>query len=135
MSLNFILGKLPFVLHLVIETAASMSFLLEPNKQLPDCSPATKLVLQQYGGLLLATNYICVIVIFHPTLDDGTQRMLAAALGSYHYWPCRRAYSRLRHKVPGDTVGTTALGGPAVHLAVHILCIGTFIYAASFGST
>jgi hypothetical protein len=135
MSINLILSKLPFALHLAIETVAAMSFFLEPEKQLPECSPATKLVLQQYAGLLLSSNYICLIVIFDPSFDGRTQRLLAAALGSYHYWPYRRALSRLRNKVEGDTVNTSTLGGPAAHLAAHVLCLLTFSYAVIFGSS
>ncbi|ORY63902.1 uncharacterized protein BCR38DRAFT_202225 [Pseudomassariella vexata] len=121
-----LIPKLPFAFHAVIESFAALSFILQPDKQLPGCSPAAKLILRQYGGLLLVTNFICVIVLVQPTFRE-TERLLAAALGSYHAWPSYRAWVRLRNEVEGDLVGGSTLGGPAVHLIVHLLCFGMFM--------
>ena len=124
--------RLPFAFHAIIETAAALSFILAPEKQLPNCSPAAKLILRQYGGLLLATNLVCLAVIAQPTFER-TGQLIAAALGSYHIWPAYRAYARLQ---PGAVVGDVrvegagTLGGPMVHLIVHLLCLGMFIVAA-----
>ncbi|KAH8649158.1 hypothetical protein BX600DRAFT_517547 [Xylariales sp. PMI_506] len=127
------LSKLPFALHAIIETGAALSFMFLPEKQLPGCSPATKLVLRQYGGLLLSTNFICVLVLAMPDLDDATARLLAACLGSYHFWPSWRAVARLSGDVPGDAKDShSLLGGPLVHLGVHVLCAASFFYAAIF---
>lgn len=127
------LHKLPFAFHAAIETAAALSFIFRPETQLPRCTPAAKLILRQYGGLLISSNLICLIVIVQPTLDS-TSRLLAAALGSYHLWPSYRALVRLRSSVPGDSTSVSPLGGPALHLAVHIVSIGLFAATAAFGA-
>lgn len=121
--------KLAFAAHALIETAASISFILNPESQLPGCSPAAKLILRQYGGLLLASSIVCVTVIADADVNDTT-RLLAVALGSYHVWPCHRAYVRLRNRTPSMSE-TSALGGPLVHLLVHLTCLGLFTYAAT----
>ncbi|KAI0129869.1 hypothetical protein BJ170DRAFT_290765 [Xylariales sp. AK1849] len=123
-----LLTKLPFALHAAMETAAALSFILTPEKQLPGCSPATKLVLQQYGGLLLSTNFICLVVLLQPEFD-GFSKMIGAALGSYHIWPSFRAYARLSQQIPSDSNDASTLGGPVVHLMLHGLCLIMFIYA------
>ncbi|GKT49638.1 uncharacterized protein ColSpa_09819 [Colletotrichum spaethianum] len=116
-------AKLPFLLHIAIETAAAYSFILKPANQLPSPSPAAQLVLQSFGGLLLSTNLTCLILVARPF--DETSRLVAAALAFWHVWPCWRAYVRLtRPEVDGTRthkgeVVRKTLGGPAAHLAVH----------------
>lgn len=134
---------LPFVFHLLIETGAAASFIFRPEQQLPGCSAAARLILRQYGGLLLSTNLVCLVAIFHhhhqpPSCGTGaTTRLLAAALGTYHAWPIHRALARLRYKVQGDgggdSGGGAALGGPVVHLVVHSLCLAAFLAVVVFG--
>lgn len=125
---------LPFVFHLLIETAAAASFIFRPEQQLPDCSAAAKLILRQYGGLLLSTNLVCLVAIFHHQPPSCGTRLLAAALGTYHAWPIHRALARLQYKVQGDSEGQgAALGGPAVHLVLHSLCLAAFLAVAVFG--
>ena len=127
---------LPFVFHLLIETAAAASFIFRPEQQLPDCSAAAKLILRQYGGLLLSTNLVCLVAIFHQqpsSCGTGATRLLAAALGSYHAWPIHRALARLLYKVQVDGEGEgAALGGPVVHLVLHSLCLAAFLALAVF---
>jgi hypothetical protein len=50
-------------------------------------------------------------------------------LGSYHVWPCRRALVRLRYKTQPENDEVSVLGGPFVHLLVHVICLGLFVYA------
>ncbi|KAI0394944.1 hypothetical protein F5Y17DRAFT_234319 [Xylariaceae sp. FL0594] len=121
--------KLAFAAHAIIETAAGISFIAKPEAQLPGCSPAAKLILRQYGALLLASSLVCVAVITDPDVD-GTTRLLALALGSYHFWPCHRAYLRLRNGT-SSADEPSALGGPLLHLVVHLACLGLFAYAAA----
>ncbi|KAK1546093.1 hypothetical protein CPAR01_00060 [Colletotrichum paranaense] len=121
-------AKLPFFFHIAIETAAACSFIHRPGSQLTNPSIAAQLVLQQFGGLLLTTNLICLIFVLRPF--DETSRQVAAALAFWHVWPCWRAYVRLTRpevddlgKEKGGEVKAATqktLGGPAVHLAVHI---------------
>ncbi|KAK1675738.1 hypothetical protein BDP55DRAFT_148676 [Colletotrichum godetiae] len=123
-------AKLPFLFHIAIETAAACSFILKPDSQLTNPPVAVQLVLQQFGGLLLTTNLICLIFVSRPF--DETSRQVAAALAFWHVWPCWRAYVRLKRpevddlgkqkgKQKGEVKATRrTLGGPAVHLAVHV---------------
>ncbi|KAK1725280.1 hypothetical protein CaCOL14_012977 [Colletotrichum acutatum] len=120
-------AKLPFLFHIAIETAAACSFILRPGSQLTNPPAAAQLVLQQFGGLLLTTNLICLIFVSRPF--DEMSRQVAAALAFWHVWPCWRAYVRLTKpevdglgKERGEEAKATqrTLGGPAVHLAVHV---------------
>ncbi|KAI1632911.1 hypothetical protein F4809DRAFT_57767 [Biscogniauxia mediterranea] len=121
-------AKLPFAAHAVIETVAALSFIFRPDAQLPGCSPAARLILRQYGGLLLASSFVCAaVLVADPGLEDATMmmRLLAVALGTYHVWPCHRAWVRLR------SGSSATLGGPALHLVVHLVCLGLFMFSAA----
>ncbi|KAI0855747.1 hypothetical protein F4860DRAFT_448841 [Xylaria cubensis] len=120
------LGRLPFAMHAAIETAAGISFIVRPEKQLPGCTPAAKLILRQYGGLLLASSMVCLIIITNPGFDTATTRLLAAALGSYHAWPCHRALTRIRNETRAKE--ESMFGGPLVHLLVHVVCLSLFLH-------
>ncbi|KAI1741481.1 hypothetical protein F4680DRAFT_415542 [Xylaria scruposa] len=120
------IGKLPFAMHAAIETAAGISFIVRPEGQLPGCTPAAKLILRQYGGLLLASSLVCLIIIADPGFNTTTTRLLAAALGSYHAWPCHRALTRIRNET--SVKEESVLGGPLVHLLVHVACLSLFLY-------
>ncbi|KAI1411471.1 hypothetical protein F5Y13DRAFT_180821 [Hypoxylon sp. FL1857] len=124
-----ILAKLPFVIHALVETAAALSFIFNPNKQLPGCNEAAKLILRQYGGLLLSSNLICLAILTEPGFSYMS-RLLAAALGTYHIWPCYRAYVRIHHNIGLSKDGQSALGGPRLHLIVHLACLVIFIWSS-----
>ncbi|RYP29311.1 hypothetical protein DL767_006772 [Monosporascus sp. MG133] len=125
--------RLPFAAHALVETPAALSFILTPEKQLPGCTPAAKLILRQYGGLLLSSVLVCIFVLLEPGSFDGVAcRLLAAALGSYHVWPCYRAYVRLRSGAGReDAAAASTLGGPAIHLAVHSVCFAMFVFVVA----
>lgn len=110
--------------HIVIETIAAVSFITDPESQIPQGSPAVKLVLRQYGGLLLSSNLICASLLIQPF--NLTSRLLCGSLAFFHLWPCHRAYCRLRHPQVYDiyTKGTkpAIFGDPWVHLFVHSIC-------------
>ncbi|KAI2609580.1 uncharacterized protein GGS25DRAFT_221098 [Hypoxylon fragiforme] len=122
--------KLPFAIHALIETAAAFSFILNPDKQLPGCNEAAKLILRQYGGLLLSTNLVCLGILIEPGFTNRT-RLFAAALGSYHIWPCYRAYARIRYNMDAPIKGKPPLGGPSFHLAVHLVCLMLFSWTVA----
>ncbi|KAI0411254.1 hypothetical protein F5X98DRAFT_357608 [Xylaria grammica] len=126
--------KLAFAVHAAVEAAAGLSFIVHPEGQLPLCTPAARLILRQYGGLLLASSMICLIIIAGPGCNATTTRLVAAALGSYHVWPCYRASVRIRNETRHRFEETSFLGGPPVHLVVHLVCLGLFLYAAIAGA-
>ncbi|KAI5918722.1 hypothetical protein F4810DRAFT_558954 [Camillea tinctor] len=127
--------KLPFAVHAVVETVAALSFIFRPDAQLPGCSPAAKLILRQYGGLLLASSFMCAAVLLITDNDAvtgtaaTTMQLQALALGTYHVWPCYRAWVRIGSRERGR--GATTLGGPSLHLVVHLVCFGLFMFSAA----
>ena len=112
------LQQLPLGLHVVIETAAAASFILAPHRQLPSVSPETNLVLKSYGGLLLATNILCLGFILRPVFDDAS-RIVALSMAFYHVWPCYRAYQRIMNSIGMAGGQRGNLGGPNLHLLLH----------------
>ncbi|KAK3316379.1 hypothetical protein B0H66DRAFT_534636 [Apodospora peruviana] len=151
MALPFLtLPKSPILLHFLIESAAAASFILNPTSQLPPTlpwsSPETKeinLILRSYGGLLLSTNLICLVVVLDSDstqiVSNRTASLVSLALATYHIWPIYRAYSRIiRNHVPETTRGVegkrpVVLGGPAVHLFVHIILLVGLVLSGCFG--
>ncbi|KAH6617021.1 hypothetical protein F5144DRAFT_633316 [Chaetomium tenue] len=115
--------KAALTLHLLTETPASLSFLLTPQAQLPGASPEARLILRNFGGLLLATNLACLALLGGGRItDDAGDRATAlfcAGLGTYHVWPIYRAWVRMGGKGEGRKV----LGGPVVHFGVHVVCL------------
>ncbi|KAI1160670.1 hypothetical protein F5B18DRAFT_631719 [Nemania serpens] len=122
--------RLAFLVHAVVETAAGLSFIIHPEGQLPACTSAGKLILRQYGGLLLASSMVCVVTIADPDISVTTTRLMAVALGSYHVWPCHRALFRMRTEAPSTAKDRSVLGGPLLHFMVHAICLGLFLSAA-----
>lgn len=125
------LKRLAFLVHAVVETAAALSFIFYPERQLPTCTPAGKLILRQYGGLLLASSMVCLIIVADPDLSVTTTRWMAVALGSYHVWPCHRALIRIRTEALSGAKEESVLGVPLMHLMVHAICLGLFLSAAN----
>lgn len=124
--------KAALTLHLLVETPASLSFLLTPGAQLPGASPEARLILRNFGGLLLATNLACAALLGGGRVDDnGDDRVMAlfcAGLGTYHVWPIWRAWVRMGGKGEGEGEGKgeggkKVLGGPVVHFGVHVVCL------------
>ncbi|KAI8965150.1 hypothetical protein F5Y11DRAFT_313991 [Daldinia sp. FL1419] len=121
--------KFPFALHAFIETAAALSFIFDPEAQLPGCNTAAKLILRQYGGLLLSTNLVCLVVLFEPGFTTTT-RLLAIALGTYHIWPCYRAYVRMNQNTEATDKEKPVLGGPPLHFIIHLICFMMFTWTS-----
>ncbi len=123
--------KLPFLIHTAIEVPAAVSFLFSPTKQLPGATDEAKLILKSYGGLLLTSNYIAMY-LYKRTVFDEVTRQIAVYLGMYHLWPAYRAISRIRQGY-GSNGEQAVLGGPVVHLIVHIFCFICLFLAAYYG--
>lgn len=113
------LSHLPFILHLVVEIPAAIAFAF-PDRQLRNLQSDTRAVIRQYALLLVATNVIAALFIARPI--DELSCQVAGALALYHAAPIIRATSRV---VDGEHPFRGSLGGPVVHLLVHILCLGS----------
>lgn len=128
-TLNLNNPKLPILIHLLVETPASLSFLLAPQSQLPRASPEARLILRNLGGLLLATNLVCLAFLARPVpADEQLTAAVCVGLGTYHVWPAYRAYARIVKGVGGGggprrQQQKKVLGGPVVHLVAHLLCL------------
>ena len=129
-----ILLKPALTLHLLTETPASLTFLLTPHAQLPAASSDAVLILHNLGGLLFSTNLICLVLLFTTGSSSNTSKhneevnrltaMVCLCLGTYHFWPLRRAWVRMRQ---GTEEGKRVLGGPVVHFGVHLVCLSALI--------
>ncbi|KAH8816108.1 hypothetical protein F5884DRAFT_208921 [Xylogone sp. PMI_703] len=132
------LHSLPFYIHILIETPASLSFLLNPSSQLPPSTHyqpqsqsqsqseiATHFIIRQYAVLLLSSVLIALIFALRP-VPDRTSKRVAGSLAIYHLAPLARAAWRIwgggRDVVFGELhegVSGGGLGGPWVHGVVH----------------
>lgn len=121
-------STLPLWIHLVIETPAGFNFLWNPSEQLPSPAPQADAVIQQYGGLLLVSAIIALIFALRPV--DSTSRNVAGALSLYHFLPASRALGRIR---AGEVSYGKGLGGPKIHLIVHVLCLFSLVQFAVKG--
>ena len=105
-----------FVLHLVIETTATVNFFLRPSATLSIPQPYSHGIIRQYALLLLVTNIIIAVVLNRAT-HDALSGQIAAAVAMYHGGPFVRAVSRIRRGEVGDE-----LGGAWLHAFSHLLC-------------
>ncbi|KAK7424763.1 hypothetical protein QQX98_000346 [Neonectria punicea] len=132
------LPTIPFLLHAAIETPAALTFIFRPSSHVSPLHPDAALLIQSLGGLLLASNLIALVFVRRPF--DHVSRHVALALAFWHLWPCYRAVVRLarradgRNRSAGDDAATgKTLGGPAVHLVVHVVLLAMFLSAWLFG--
>lgn len=123
------LSKLPLLLHALLEAAASLSFTAKPTAQLPGASHEARLILRSYGGLLLSSSILCAGFWLRPGYDSAT-RLVAASMAVYHVFPIWRAWARLS-RARGDKEGRV-LGGPGVHLVVHLVAVLGLAGSAAF---
>lgn len=132
-------GNLALLFHVLIEAPASLSFLLDAPKQLREArpSPEAVLVCQSYGGLLVATNVLCVLLLYcrGSTNFDDASAIVAASLAIYHVMPLRRAWARIKAQDAGRgwLQQADAMGGPYVHFTVHALLLVSLTWAGLHG--
>ncbi|CAK7240090.1 MAG: hypothetical protein STHCBS139747_001527 [Sporothrix thermara] len=146
------LARLAFLLHAAVETPAAATFLFAPKRQLNPAllaSPAGKtsgaevvLILQNLGGLLASSVVLSLVMavwgctspastgVVGAVIQSPLRGGIALALGSYHVFPCRRAYLRRKFSIGATGQQGKTLGGPTVHLAVHAVCFVAFLSAA-----
>lgn len=113
-----------FGLHIVVEIPAALNFIVNPSEelQLATPSPSAEALIRQYALLLICSNLIALVFLLRPI--DKVSRRVACSLGLYYLGPAVRAISRLIRNEPA--LGTS-LGGPAIHLVVHMFCFVAFI--------
>lgn len=121
-------GKFPFLFHVIIASPAGLTFIFRPSRQLSPLTPAARLILQCYGGCLLFTNLMALIFLTRPF--DDTTRLATVSFAFWHLWPSYRAVLRLQCGI--DTAGQLGetLGGPVVHLTVHLVLVVMFFGSA-----
>ncbi|KAH8903471.1 hypothetical protein BR93DRAFT_187502 [Coniochaeta sp. PMI_546] len=122
-------SKIPLLFHALLETAAALSFTLSPTTQLPAASEEARLILRSYGGLLLSSAVLCAGFVVRPGFDSAT-RLVAGSMAVYHIFPIGRAYVRLTR---GRAKEGRVLGGPVVHLAVHVVAVVGLGLSAVYG--
>lgn len=122
--------NLPLVLHVIVETAAASSFILAPHRQLSSPSAEAQLILKSYGGLLLATNMVCLGVLLRPEFE-GARRLVGVSMAFYHIWPAYRAWQRMANDIGMKEEQANNLGGPGWHLVIHVL-LSVFLGAEAF---
>ena len=111
-----------FLLHMIIETAASINFILRPSATFLVPQPHSHGVIRQYALLLISSNIIAAVMLNREV--DATSGNIAGALGVYHFGPLVRAVSRIVEKSSGS-----GINGPWLHAFAHMLC-GTCLLAS-----
>ncbi|CAK7564951.1 MAG: hypothetical protein SEPTF4163_002857 [Sporothrix epigloea] len=149
------LAQLAFLLHAAVETPAAVTFIFMPERQLSSDFVASQvgkgsgtevtLLLHNLGGLLASSVALSLVVAIWgcTTASNSTpsgstsigisaalRGGIALALGGYHLFPCRRAYLRQKYRIGINGRHGNTLGGPSVHLVVHIVCFVALLSAA-----
>lgn len=131
----FNIQTFPFWLHAAIELPASLNFFLKPSSPFSTHSihgvpryPVAEAIIRQYAVLLFVSVLISLIFAFREV--DDTSRRVAAALFVYHVAPAVRAASQVA--VGDRNWFDRELGGPWVHLVVHILGLAALGHIAFY---
>lgn len=118
-----IITSFPFILHILVEAPATLTFALFPSSTLSIPQPHAEAVIRQYALLLLSSNVIAAIFVFRDqSVIAGAvlEGRVAAALALYHVGPLIRAAVRNRSN---EESGKGLLGQPWLHAWVHALCL------------
>lgn len=100
------------------------------------------LVCRSYGGLLLASNVLCWQLLFRRDGDtfDDVCVVLARSLALYHFFPIARAGARIRQgrgrsqeQGQQGQQASDALGGPVLHLVVHLILLVSLLWVGVYG--
>ncbi|KAK2627774.1 hypothetical protein QTJ16_002420 [Diplocarpon rosae] len=137
--------NIPFLIHVFLETPASLNFFFRPNNQLSSPAPQAHALIKQYAVLLLSSSLIALVFAFREA--DDTSRRVAGALAVYHVAPLMRAVERIGAGVEGKKererealrgVGGRGkaegdLGGPWVHAVMHASALGALMWEFGCG--
>ena len=111
-----------FLLHVLVEVPASITFFVFPSRQLGQPTPHAHAVIRQYALLLLTSIIIAGTFAVRP--PDELNGQVAGALALYHLGPFVRSWSRLVHQVQhGQSV---IWSEAALYLVVHTVA-GTML--------
>ena len=117
----------PFLLHILIETPAAITFALRPSATLPTPQPHAHALIRQYALLLLSSNAVAAMFALQihdaelsSCIDWQTERWVAGSLALYHVGPFLRAWHRDYNK---EGRGRSIFGRPKVHAISHLLCV------------
>jgi hypothetical protein len=117
---------LGFLLHVVFEIPACLTFYLFPSRQLGTYTPHAHAVIRQYAALLLASVLVAMTFLRRPV--DETSGQVAGALAVYHIAPSLRSVGRLRSQVrQGEP---TILSEACLYLVVHVTCCAALLHHA-----
>ena len=114
----------PFLLHVVVETPASLNFFLFPSDQLGKHTPHAHAIVRQYACLLFAS--VAISLAFTRRPPDTLSGQVAGAFALYHVAASVRAASRLQRQMKeGKHV---VLSEAFLHLAVHGVCVASLLH-------
>ncbi|CAL3962792.1 unnamed protein product [Diplocarpon coronariae] len=133
--------NIPFLIHVVLETPASLNFFLRPGNQLAAPAPQAHALVRQYAALLLSSNLVALVFAFRDV--DETSQRVAGALAVYHVAPLVRAVGRIGNGTEGERGASRrasgreeaegGLGGPWLHAATHACALGALVWEFGFG--
>ncbi|ETN44340.1 uncharacterized protein HMPREF1541_10520 [Cyphellophora europaea CBS 101466] len=112
----------PFLLHILIEVPATLTFLLLPSRQLGQHTPHAHAIVRQYALSLLASVLVAATFAFRDTAEgegasDQLRGKIAGALAVYHVGPVVRAAARVaRQARRGERLVLSEAG---LYLVVH----------------
>jgi hypothetical protein len=110
------IGSAGYLLHVLIEIPAAITFFLAPSRQLGSHTPQAHAVIRQYAILLLSSVVIALAFAWQP--ENELSGSVAGALALYHIGPGVRSTTRLAQAMQ---TGTGPFWEPALYLAVHTL--------------
>ncbi|OAL36181.1 hypothetical protein AYO20_04595 [Fonsecaea nubica] len=111
-------SHLGFLVHVVIEIPACLSFYLFPSRQLGVHTPHAHAVIRQYAALILASVLVAMVFVNKP-LDD-TSGKVAGALAIYHVAPSIRSVNRL--VTQAQLQKPIIISEAFLYLVVHVIC-------------
>jgi len=115
---------LGFLIHIVIELPASLSFCLFPSRQLGTYTPHAHPVIRQYAALLFASVLVAMVFLRRP-MDDMSGKV-AGALAIYHVAPSLRSLGRLKRQARLREL--TILSEASLYLLVHVVCCAALLH-------
>jgi len=115
-----------FLIHIIIEIPACLSFFLVPSRQLGTYTPHAHAVIRQYAAILLASILIAVVFVHQPVTEMSGK--VAGALAIYHVAPSIRSWNRLTTQARLQE--PLFLSEAFLYLIVHVVCCAALLHDA-----